>query len=63
LPSLNNGALRLIRLIAVQCVLQWSIPKAGVDLPQPAAVISSQETSQAFTKSAVGVRSGEELWK
>ena len=40
MPSLNSGALsslvrsRWIRLVAVQCVMLWSIPKAGDDFPR-----------------------------
>jgi hypothetical protein len=62
LPCLNSGgALRsLIRprwigLAAVQCVLLWSIPKAGADLPQSPTTAITQATSQALTKSAVDI--------
>jgi hypothetical protein len=65
LPFLNSGALRSlirprwIRLVAVQCVMLWSIPKTGVDLPQsyPAAITLSQETSPAFTRSPANLAS------
>ena len=61
LPCLNSaGALRgLIRprwisLAAVQCILLWSIPKTGVDLPQscPAVITPSQKTGQTLMKTA-----------
>jgi hypothetical protein len=64
LPCLNSGGAprRLIRprwisLAAVQCVLLWSIPKTGVDLPQihPTVVTLSQATGQALTKSAIDI--------
>ena len=65
LPSLNSGALRSLiqprwfALAAVQCLMLWSIPKTGGDLPpsRPAAMILSQETGQAFTRSAINIDS------
>jgi hypothetical protein len=62
LSCLNSGGalLRLVRsrwisLVAVQCVLLWSIPKTGADFPQSdsAAIILSQPVSQALMQSAV----------
>ena len=68
LPSLNSGALRSlirprwIKLVAVQCLMLWSIPKTGGDLPpsRPTAIILSQETGQAFTRSAIDIDSVQE---
>lgn len=67
LPLLNrSGALRrLIRprwigLVVVQCVMLWSIPQTGIDLPPsgPAAGAAlSQTTSQVFTMSAADIYS------
>jgi hypothetical protein len=64
LPCLNSGGAlwslirpRWISLVAVQCVLLWSIPKTGIDLPQSrlAVVTLSQATSQALKKSAINI--------
>jgi len=72
LPCLNSRSAlwslirsRWISLIAVQCVLLWSTPKTGIDLPQLrlAVVTLSQATSQALRNSAINIHSGEEPWK
>ena len=72
MPCLNNDSAlwslirpRWISLVAVQCVLLWSIPKTDIDLPQSrlAVVTLSQATSQALRNSAINIHSGEKPWK
>lgn len=62
MPCLNSGGAlrslirpRWISLAVVQCVLLWSMPKAGIDHPQSPTTAITQATSQARTKSAVDI--------